>query len=71
MDNRDLLTVEETAAYLRVTKGTIWRWCRSGKLPATKIGHQWRIRRDELEDMIHPQTVPRTLAVLERKPAIR
>ena len=54
MDNRDLLTVEETAGYLRVTKGTVWRWCRAGKLPATKIGHQWRIRREELEEMIRP-----------------
>lgn len=52
MDNKDLLTVEETAGYLRVTRGTVWRWCRAGKLPATKIGHQWRIRREELEEMI-------------------
>lgn len=54
MKNGGLLTVEETAGYLRVTKGTVWRWCRAGKLPATKIGHQWRIRRGELEEMISP-----------------
>ncbi len=54
MGNRDLFTVEEIADYLRITKGTVWRWCRGGKLPAVKIGHQWRIRREELEQMIRP-----------------
>jgi len=38
-----LLTVAETAAYLRVSWATRWRWCQEGRLPAFKIGHEWRI----------------------------
>ena len=37
------LTVEEAAARLRVTPQTVYRWCRSGRLQATKIGKGWRI----------------------------
>ncbi len=44
-DMEELLTVEEAAAYLRVSKATLWRWCQQKRLPAFKIGRQWRIDR--------------------------
>lgn len=44
----ELLTVKEVAAYLRVSRVTAWRWCQQGTIPAFRIGHSWRIRRDEL-----------------------
>jgi excisionase family DNA binding protein len=45
-----LLTVEEVAASLRVSRSTIWRWCQDGMFPtAFKIGRNWRIPRAELE----------------------
>ena len=43
------LTVAETAERLRVTPQTVYRWCRSGRLRAVKIGKAWRIPADELE----------------------
>lgn len=52
MSNTQLLTADETADYLKVSKATIWQWCRSGRLPAVKIGRQWRIRRKDLEEML-------------------
>lgn len=56
----DLLTVEEAAAYLRVSRATVWRWCKSQKVPAVKIGREWRILRQTLRDLINrglPQDV--------------
>jgi excisionase family DNA binding protein len=44
----DLLTVLEVAAYLRVSRVTVWRWCREGILPASQVGRNWRIHRDDL-----------------------
>ena len=38
-----LLTVAEAAAYLRVSQATLWRWCQEGRVPALKIGREWRI----------------------------
>lgn len=48
----DILTVEEAADYLKVSKTTIRRWCVREKLPAFKIGREWRIHKKELERAI-------------------
>ena len=48
----DLLTVEEAAAYLRVSRATVWRWCKSRKVPAVKIGREWRIMKHTLIDLL-------------------
>ncbi len=49
----ELLTIVEVAAYLKVSRRTAWRWCKSGRLPAVKVGHQWRITRRDLEKFVH------------------
>ena len=56
MDVTQLLTVDETADCLKISKATIWQWCRSGRLPAVKLGRQWRIRRRDLEAMLDPSS---------------
>ena len=45
------LTVGEAARYLRVSKRTIYRWTRDGKLPAYLIGNHRnrRYKRDDLD----------------------
>jgi len=45
----DVLTVDEVARYLRVHPMTVQRWCRSGSLPAAKIGRAYRIKKSDLE----------------------
>jgi excisionase family DNA binding protein len=54
LENTELLTADETADYLKISKGTVWQWCRGGRLPAVKMGRQWRIRRKDLEAMLDP-----------------
>ena len=41
------LTVKEIAAELRVTKQVVWRWIREGRLPALRIGKEYRISRTD------------------------
>jgi excisionase family DNA binding protein len=48
----ELLTVAEVADYLRVSRVTIWRWCQQGIIPASQIGRNWRIRRDDLLQLL-------------------
>jgi len=43
----EFLTVNEIADYFRVTRITVWRWCKRGIIPALQIGRTWRIPRDE------------------------
>ena len=50
MDN--LMTLAEVAAYLRLSKDTVYRMASRGKLPAAKVGSQWRFRRDEVEQWL-------------------
>lgn len=56
---RKLLTVQEAADYLRVSRSTIWRWCQDGTFTsAFKIGRTWRIHRWEVEEIISaPQNI--------------
>jgi excisionase family DNA binding protein len=45
----EVLTVGEVAGYLRVHPITVQRWCRTGDLPAAKIGRAYRIRKSDLD----------------------
>ncbi|MBN1995402.1 MAG: helix-turn-helix domain-containing protein [Anaerolineae bacterium] len=47
-----ILTVQEVADYLKVSRTTVWRWCNQGKLPAFKVGRGWRIHRSRVEELI-------------------
>ncbi len=42
------MNVEEVADLLRVSNQTVYNLARSGKLPAAKVGREWRFRRDEI-----------------------
>jgi excisionase family DNA binding protein len=53
MDNSETyLTPEEVAKILKVKKITIYRMCRSGKLPAIKIGKVWRVKGSKLNEFL-------------------
>lgn len=43
-----LLTLEEVAKHLRVSKRTLLRMIQQKKIPAFKVGGQWRIRETQL-----------------------
>lgn len=45
----DILTLQEVAAYLKVSRTTVWRWCNEGTLSAFKAGKGWRVHRFDLE----------------------
>jgi len=45
----EILTVEQVAAYLQLSKMTVYKYIREGRLPAAKIGKAYRIRRSDVE----------------------
>ena len=49
----EIMNVEQLAKFFGVSDQTIWRWCKSGKLPAFKIGAQWKIRRSDISKVIN------------------
>lgn len=54
----EILTVKEVAVYLRVSRVTIWRWCQQGAIPASRLGRNWRIRRDDLLELLESSQNP-------------
>jgi excisionase family DNA binding protein len=42
---QNLLTIDELARYLKVDKFTIYRLLGQKKIPAFKVGNQWRFQR--------------------------
>ena len=49
---KDLLSAEDVARYFGVGQMTVYRWCKEGRLQCIKLGKQWRIRREALEDFL-------------------
>ena len=45
----NLLTVKETAEYLRIPLPTVYYLVQRGQLPAIQIGGRWRIKKDSLD----------------------
>ncbi|OGP85078.1 MAG: hypothetical protein A2Y95_08785 [Deltaproteobacteria bacterium RBG_13_65_10] len=54
-----LLNVREIARYLKVNEQTVYRLAREGKIPATKIGRQWRFSLNEIQGLLHRGGVSR------------
>lgn len=48
-----IMNVEQLAKFFGVSSQTIWRWCKSGRLPAFKIGAQWKIRQSDISKIIN------------------
>jgi excisionase family DNA binding protein len=43
-----IMIVKDVAAYLRVHPATVYRLLRQGKLPAFRVGADWRFRQDQI-----------------------
>lgn len=49
LDEREVLTVEEAAAYLQIHKATVYKYIREGLLPAARLGKLYRLRRRDVD----------------------
>ena len=47
----EIMDITEAAAYLNIKKGTLYRLVKKGQIPGTKIGGQWRFKRQHLDEM--------------------
>ena len=46
------MTLEEVAAYLKVRPQTIYTWAQDGRIPAAKLGKEWRIAPADLQSFM-------------------
>ena len=52
MADEHFLTTEEVLDYLQVNLRTVYRLIKAGKIPAIRVGRQWRFRRRDLDDWL-------------------
>ena len=52
------LTTEEVLEYLHVNLRTIYRLIKAGKIPAVRVGRQWRFRKHDIEAWLNSQRFP-------------
>ena len=74
MSDHNLMTVKETAAYLRIPLPTVYYLVQRGQLPAVQIGGRWRVKRDLIDrDVLRNQEeqsgAPTVLVVDDDTPA--
>ena len=47
--NNTIFTIEELSAYLKISKSTLYKLVREGKIPCQKIGRHWRFRKAAID----------------------
>jgi excisionase family DNA binding protein len=55
MMDETFLTTEEVLEYLQVNLRTVYRLIKAGKLPAVRVGRQWRFRKVDLDAWLDSQ----------------
>jgi excisionase family DNA binding protein len=46
------LSVEKIAQHLGISKETIYRWLEKKKIPAHRVGKQWRFKPSEVDEWV-------------------
>lgn len=52
MDDIKIYTMQEVADILKVTRRTVYTYVYNHKLKANKIGKEWRVSHEDLQDFI-------------------
>ncbi len=55
MIDKTFLTTEEVLEYLQVNLRTVYRLIQAGKLPAVRVGRQWRFRKTDIDSWLDSQ----------------
>ncbi len=53
--DHEILTLEEVAHYLRLKPQTIYKWAQEKRIPAAKLGKEWRFRRSVIDRWLDSQ----------------
>ncbi len=51
MMNSGIMCIKEVSSYLNIQEQTVYRLVQKGKIPAIKIGGQWKVKKQHLDKM--------------------
>lgn len=63
MIEETFLTTEEVLEYLQVNLRTVYRLIKAGKIPAVRVGRQWRFRKSDIDAWLDGQRPGHTAPV--------
>jgi excisionase family DNA binding protein len=55
MTDESFMTTEEVLEYLQVNLRTVYRLIKAGRIPAVRVGRQWRFRKQDLDAWLDTQ----------------
>ena len=55
MIDESFLTTEEVLEYLQINLRTVYRLIKAGKIPAVRVGRQWRFRKSDIDAWLESQ----------------
>lgn len=58
--------MEQVAAYLQLNKLTVYRYIREGRLPASKLGKAYRVRKADVDAFLESQKVRQPVRAAQR-----
>lgn len=50
-----VMTIEDLAAYLKLSKSTLYKLCQEGKVPGQKVGRHWRFHKAVIDRWLGDQ----------------
>ncbi len=69
MMDEAFLTTEEVLEYLQVNLRTVYRLIKAGRIPAVRVGRQWRFRKSDIDAWLDSQRPRTPRATPSAKPA--
>lgn len=60
MKPKDVMTIDELAVYLQVSKSSLYKLAQDGKVPAQKVGKHWRFHREAIDTWLRNEDEDRS-----------
>ena len=63
-----VLTIDDLAEYLKISKSTLYKLAQEGALPCQKVGRHWRFHREAVDQWLRKEPVAGKKNQKRRKP---
>jgi excisionase family DNA binding protein len=63
-----VLTIDDLAEYLKISKSTLYKLAQEGALPGQKVGRHWRFHREAIDQWLRHEPTAKTKNQKRRKP---
>ena len=55
--DHEILTAKDVSELLKISEGTVYKMIREGRIPAFRVGSDWRFQKDQVVHWIAVQTI--------------